>query len=212
MPVPSAQFPANLIVAGRRCLVVGAGRIAARKIEGLLACDADVHIVAIEIGGEVKAMVDAGRVTAEVRSFRTGDVAGYWLAVAATGDPAANRAVYDDGEAARVWVNSADDPASCSFTLPAIVRQGPVMVTASTGGHSPALATWLRRRLEVELGPEYAVLAEVLSQQRDHIRAEGRSTEGLDWQAALDSDMLDLIRAGEVAEAKERLRTCLSSS
>jgi precorrin-2 dehydrogenase/sirohydrochlorin ferrochelatase len=86
------------------------------------------------------------------------------------------------------------------------------MLTVSTGGHSPALATWLKGRLAVEIGPEYAELAALLSEVRAGILAAGRSTEGLDWQSALDSDMLGLIRAGDLTQAKERLETCLSSS
>ena len=211
MPIDVPQYPVNLVVAGRRCLVVGGGRIAARKIEGLLVGRAVVHVIARELGEEVRAKAARGEVTVEERAYRRGDVAGYRLVIAAT-DATTNRVVYEDGEAVGVWVNSADDPASCSFTLPAIVRQGPVMVTASTGGASPALATWLRRQFESEIGPEYAVLADLLAAERAVIQAEGRSTEGLDWQGALDSDMLGLIRAGEVGKAKERLKTCLSSS
>ena len=111
-----------------------------------------------------------------------------------------------------MWVNSADDPAHCSLTLPARVRRGPILVTVSTEGRSPAVATWLRRRIEAELGPEYEALLEMSAEEREAIRSEGRSTEGLDWQRALDSGMLDLIREGRTDEAKERLRRCLSSS
>ena len=106
-----------------------------------------------------------------------------------------------------MWVNSADDPANCSFTLPSVVRQGDLVVTVATGGHSPALAsTWLRGALGEELGPEYETLLELLSEAREALRAAGRSTEDADWQQALDSGMLDLIRAGRLAEAKERLQ------
>jgi glutamyl-tRNA reductase len=115
-------------------------------------------------------------------------------------------------ERAGVWVNGADDPANCSFTLPSVVRRGDLQVTVSTGGRSPALATWLRRRLEGEIGPEYAVLLDLLATERDGLKAAGVSTEGLDWRSALDSDMLDLIRTGDLAHARERLQTCLSSS
>ena len=111
-----------------------------------------------------------------------------------------------------MWVNSADDPASCSFMLPSIVRRGPITLAVSTGGRSPALARWLRARISDELGPEYEVLAEILGDQRDAIRAQGRSTEGLAWQSALESDILDLIRAGHIDQARERLQACLSSS
>ena len=131
---------------------------------------------------------------------------------AATNDAVTNREVFEDGEAAGVWVNSADDPASCAFTLPSVTRRGPIMVTISTGGHSPALASWLRAHVDDQLGPEYEVLVGLLSRARDDLRASGRSTEGVDWRMALDSDMLDLIRAGHLERAKERLQACLSSS
>jgi siroheme synthase (precorrin-2 oxidase/ferrochelatase) len=85
------------------------------------------------------------------------------------------------------------------------------VVTIGTGGRSPALAAWLRGRLAEELGPEYATLLDVLSEAREELRAAGRSSEGPDWQSAIDSGMLDAIRAGRVDEAKEILRACLWS-
>ena len=131
---------------------------------------------------------------------------------AATDDPEVNRAVYAEGEAGRVWINAADDPPACSFILPAVVRQGPVMVAVSTAGHSPALASWLRGQVAAQLGPEVALLAEWLSEARDELKAAGRSTEEVDWRPALDWDMLELIRSGRTAQARERLQACLSSS
>jgi siroheme synthase-like protein len=132
------------------------------------------------------------------------------MAIAATDDPEVNYQVYTDGRAARVWVNAADEPEACSFTLPAVVRQGPVSVAVSTSGYSPALAGWIKDKIGAELGPEVGVLAEMLSEARDQLKASGRSTEGLDWRKALDSDMLDLIRTGRTAQARERLQACLS--
>jgi precorrin-2 dehydrogenase len=206
VPVDRPQYPVNLILDGRPCLVVGGGPIARRKAEGLTACGAVVTVVAPDVQPDMP----AHRI--ERRPYRPGEAGDYRLVVAATDDRAVNRMVYEDAEAAGVWVNAADEPASCSFTLPSVVRRGPIMVAVSTGGHSPALAGWIRRRLESELGEEYVVLLELLSQARASIKAEGRSTEGLDWIAALDSNMLDLIRAGQVAQARERLQACLSSS
>jgi len=212
MPVDGPQYPANLVLTGRRVLVVGAGAVAARKIQGLLACGARVTVVAPDVGPEVQGLADAGDVELHRRPYRTGDLEGAWLGVTATDDPAVNRAVFDDGEAGLTWVNAADDPASCSFTLPSVVRQGPVMVTVATGGHSPALATWLRRHVAGELGPEYAQLAALLAEARADLQAEGRTTEGLDWLSAIDSGMLEMIRLGDVGRAKERLQAGLSSS
>ena len=203
------QYPVNLVLDGRRCLVVGGGHIALRKVQGLLACGAQVRVVAPHIAPELRTL---GGVTFEERPWRPDDLVGVWLVIAATDDPAVNGAVYDAGQRAGIWVNGADDPANCSFTLPSVVRRGDLQVAVSTGGRSPALASWLRRRLEGEIGPEYAVLLDILAAERDGLKAAGRSTEGLDWNSALDSDMLDLIRTGDLAHARERLQTCLSSS
>jgi siroheme synthase-like protein len=204
-------YPVQLVVAGRRCVVVGAGRIAARKIDALLAAGADVHVVAPAVGDEVRAWAEAGRLVVSEREFASSDLDEAWLATTATGVPAVDHAVFEAGEARRVWVNSADDPANCSFTLTSVVRRGDLVVTIGTGGRSPALATWLRRRFGEELGPEYATLLDVLSEAREELRAAGRSSEDPDWQSAIDSGMLDLIRAGRVNEAKEILRACLWS-
>ena len=210
MPLDEVLYPVNVRVSGRRCLVVGGGRVAAGKVAGLVECGALVHVVAPVVADAVRAMAGDG-VTWETRPYAAGEVSGYRLVITATDDPAVNQAVFADGEAAGVLVNSADDPDNCAFTLPSRIRQGRLLVTFATGGHSPAVATWLRRRFAEEFGPEYETLITVLADEREVIRSSGRSTEGLDWQSALDSGMLELIREGRVAEAKERLQACLSS-
>ena len=204
-------YPVNLRVDGRRCVVVGAGRIAARKIDALLAAGAHVCVVAPDVGAEVSAWAAAGRLELVDRKFEPGDLDGAWLATTATGDTDVDHSVYVAGEERGVWVNSADDPDNCSFTLMSVVRRGDVVVTVGTGGRSPALAAWLRSRLDREIGPEYATLLDVLAEAREELRAAGRSTEDADWRQALDSGMLESIRAGRVEEAKETLRACLWS-
>jgi siroheme synthase-like protein len=201
--------PVNLLVRGRRCVVVGAGTVAARKIDALLAAGADVTVVAPRLGDDVRRWRDEGRVTVVERGFEPADLDGAWLATTATDQPDVNRAVYEAGESRRVWVNAADDPANCSFTLMSVIRRGDVVVTVGTGGRSPALAAWLRARLESELGPEYETLLDVLAEMREELLAAGKSSEAADWNRALDSGMLDLIRAGRVGDAKELLRSCL---
>jgi precorrin-2 dehydrogenase/sirohydrochlorin ferrochelatase len=202
------SYPVSLVVTGRRCLVVGGGPVAARKAAGLLDAGAEVVVVAPRIGPDIRSLP----VECLERPYQKSDLDGAWLVMAATDDPQTNRAVHADGRAARVWVNAADDPENCSFTLPAVARQGPVTVAVSTAGHSPALAGWLRDQISARMGPEMAQLAEMLSEARAELKAAGRSTENVDWRRALDSDMLDLIRTGQTAQARERLQACLSSS
>ena len=202
-------YPVGLRLEGRSVLVVGGGAVAAQKVRELVACGAEVTVVATTVVDE---LADDERVTCHLRRYRSGEAADHRFVVAATDRREVNQEVHDDAEAAGVWVNAADDPQRCSVTLPARVRRGSLLVTISTEGRSPALATWLRRRLEDELGPEVEVLLEVLAEERDRIRAAGGSTEGLDWQGALGSGMLDEIRAGRIDAAKELLKACLSSS
>ena len=131
------------------------------------------------------------------------------VAFTATGDPAVDHAVFVAGEQRQVWVNSADDPANCAFTLMSVVRRGDIVVAIGTGGRRPALATWLKERVQTEIGPEYATLLDLVADAREELRAGGASSEKADWQKAFESGVLGLIRAGEVGEAKELLRSCL---
>ncbi|MFN2609042.1 MAG: bifunctional precorrin-2 dehydrogenase/sirohydrochlorin ferrochelatase [Acidimicrobiales bacterium] len=199
----------NLVLTDRPCLVVGGGTVAARKVEGLLAADARVRVVAPEVGDEIRSRP---QVTVDQRPYRRGDADGQRLVISATDSPEVNAAVYADCEAAGVWVCGADDPDHCSFTLPSVVRRGTLVLTVSTGGRSPAVARWLRERLEAEIGPEYEALLDLVANHRATVKAGGESPAALDWRRALDSDMLALIRTGDLDSARKRLETCLSSS
>lgn len=202
-------LPANLLVKGRRVVVVGAGRIAARKIESLLDLGADVVVIAPEIGEEVTGWADQGRLAVIRRAFEPSDLDGAWLAVTATDVAEVNVEVKRAGDERRLFVNSADDPINCSFTLMSVFRRADLVVAIGTGGRSPALAKWLRRRMTEEFGPEYETLIDLLAKARSDLQSTGRSTEDADWQRALDAGMLDLIREGKVDEARELLRSCL---
>ena len=139
------------------------------------------------------------------RPYRRGEAAGYRLVVMATGVAAVDEEVYADAEAAGVWVNSADDVPRCTFFLPSVHRDGPVTVAVSTAGASPALATWLRHRSAGALGPGLGTLAALLAEARDRVKAQGRSTEDVDWQALLDGPLPSLVSAGDLAGARALL-------
>ncbi len=171
-------YPVFLDLQAVRVLVVGGGRVALRKVDGLLGAGAAVTVVAPERDPEFD------RLGVEIlpRRYRTGDVGGFRLVITATDDPEVNAAVAADASAAGIWVNSADDPQNCSFILPAITRQGDVVVAVSTGGSSPALASHLRREIaDTVLHPSLAAAARDLAEQRQQIKSDGGSTEDLDW-------------------------------
>ena len=203
------RFPVHLALAGHSVLVVGGGEVALRRGAGLAACGALVTVVAPAVEAELR-QLDA--VTVEQRPYEPGEAAQYQLVVAATDDAELNRLVCADAQNANVWANDASMPDGGAVAIPAVLRRGPVLVSVGTGGSSPALATWLRDEIADLLGPEVAVLAELLAEARQAAR-DGTTTCGVhDWRAALDSGMLDLIRHGRILEAKERLSACRSSS
>lgn len=201
-------YPVGLVVAGRRVVLVGGGRIAARRLTALLEAGAAVEVVAPEIGDAVRAAVDAGRVTWRARGFEAADLDGAWFALSATGNPGVDAAVASAAADRQVWVASADDPAASTATVPSVLREGDLTVTVSTGGRSPALAAWLRDRIAADLGPAVATLLDLMAEVREEERAAGRPTEALDWRRALDSGILEDVRAGRIEAAREALRTC----
>jgi len=176
------QFPINLNLEGRSCLVVGAGRIGLRKTEQLLAAEAIVTVVAPEVVGDFAGLP----VTIHQRAFELPDLDGQRLVITATGNRELDQLIYDTCEERGVWINSADDPDRCAFTLPAVVRRGDLMVTVSTGGNSPALSSWMRQKLEALVGPEFEEVVNELAQERELIHAEGRSTEDIDWKPIIE--------------------------
>jgi precorrin-2 dehydrogenase/sirohydrochlorin ferrochelatase len=128
------QYPVNLYLEDQACVVVGAGPVAAGKIENLLACGAVVSVVAPAACGAVEGWAAQGVITYHQKAYEAADLEGAFLVVTATDDPRVNHQVYLDAEAGRVLVNSADDPDNCRFTLPSIVRRGDLMVAISTRG------------------------------------------------------------------------------
>ena len=186
------SYPVMLRLDGVAVLLVGAGPIAARKLDGLLAAGARVTVVAPTVVDEIR----ASAATVEQRPYQAGEAGEYRLVMTATGIPDVDRQVAADATAAGVWVNSADDPANCSFTLPAVARRGPVTVAVSTDGHSPALATWLRTRLADALPPNLEAAVADLAAQRSAIRAAGGSTEAIDWNDRLQAALERAAAAG----------------
>ena len=162
----SDLYLACINLAGRRALVVGAGRVGLEKIQGLIGCDAEVTVVAPEAVDEVKRLASEGPVQWVEREYRESDLEGNFLVVAATSDTELNTLVYEEAERRSMLVNVVDVPELCNFILPAVVRQGPIAVGISTAGASPALAKRMKREIAEVVGPEYARLAKMLDEVR----------------------------------------------
>ncbi len=140
-------FPIFLKLTARPCVVVGAGHLAESKVESLLAAQAHVTVIAPHANPRIQELAADGEITLHQRPYQAGDIAGAFLAVAATDDPAVNRAVFAEAEAADILVNAVDDPPFCDFYFPSVVRRGDLQIAISTAGHSPALAQRLRKEI-----------------------------------------------------------------
>ncbi len=198
---PDDLYPVMLEVSGRACLVVGGGAVAARKARGLVGCGAEVTVIAPDLSEEMERLAPSLRAV-ERRPYSPGDARGFRLVMTATGRPEVDGAVFADADAAGVWVNSADDRANCSFILPAVHREGPVTLSVSTGGTSPALASWLRTRLALECEPYLEFLAAMLGEARRRVIRAGLPTEDVDWRRLLDGPLPDLVRTGDLEAAR----------
>lgn len=175
--------------------------MAAHKARTLLDCRAAVTVIAPSLSDAMEALVPSLH-TLERRPYGQGDASAFRLVFTATGIPEVDGVVYADAEAAGVWANSADDVARCSFILPAVHRDGPVTVSVSTGGLSPALASWLRTRLAADCGDGLGLLAELLGEARANLKRAGLRSDAVDWMRLLDGPLPALVRAGDIDNAR----------
>jgi precorrin-2 dehydrogenase/sirohydrochlorin ferrochelatase len=144
-------FPIFLKLTGRPCIVIGAGNLAESKIESLQAANARVSVIAPKANARIIAMAESGEIAWQQREYAAGDVAGNFLVIAATDDPAVNRAVFAEAETAGILINAVDDPPFCDFYFPSVVRRGELQIAISTAGASPALAQRLRKEINALL-------------------------------------------------------------
>jgi precorrin-2 dehydrogenase / sirohydrochlorin ferrochelatase len=155
-------YPVNLKIADRPCLVIGGGRVAERKIMGLLACGARVTVVSPELTPGLAALHREERIAWHNRPYRQGDLAGAFLVIAATDDKPTQDAIQQEADRDNILLNIADVPRRCNFILPSILSRGDLTIAVSTGGKSPALAKQVREELEERFGPEYAIYLDLL--------------------------------------------------
>jgi siroheme synthase-like protein len=205
-------YPVFLDIQERPCVVIGGGREAQRKVEGLLAAGANVTVISPTLTPDLKAMLDEGRFSWTERDYHDGDVEGYDLVMVATDDGKVNATVREEGKRRRVWVNAADDPPNCDFILPAVIRRGSITIAASTGGGSPALARRLREELEAYLTEEMPALAELLKEVRAELRERSILPDAERWQEAIDEDLRVLLAQRKYRQAKTRLLEALGAA
>ena len=224
-------YPIFVEMAGRRVLLVGGGNVAHEKIGKLVDAAAVVTVVAPELIAPVRAIVEEHGCAWLPRPYDSGDVEGFEVVMVATDDGEVNAQVAAEARALGIWVNAADDVANCDFILPSLAKRGRIALAASTGGASPALARWLRERLEEFLDDEVVALGDLLAEVRVLARQRDRECAATcdrtrtpppllcadcpnripsdAWQEAIDADLRVLLRSGEYEAARDRIVTNL---
>jgi precorrin-2 dehydrogenase/sirohydrochlorin ferrochelatase len=207
-------YPICLVgLENRRAVVIGGGKVAARKAQALLEAGGSVNAISPLFCEEFNCLAKPdARLVMVRRQYQAGDLEGAFLVVAATDNPAVNRAVWDEGLKQGCLINVVDDPEHSNFIVPAVVQRGEVKIAVTTGGASPALARRLREQLEELIGPEYGDLAHLLAEMRPELQkrfapGEPRLVAAL---RLVDSDLLDILRRQGMQAARSRAQQILS--
>ena len=229
--VQVGYYPIFVEMQGRPVLLVGGGRVALEKVGKLVAAGARVTVIAPALIDEVHAFVENNHAEWHPRPFAPGDTAGFDMVMVATDDGAVNKAVADEARAAGIWVNAADDLHNCDFILPSLAARGHIAIAISTGGTSPALARWLRSRMEEFLSEDVELLGHLLADVRLEVRERDRQCAATcdrtqppppllcqdcpnrihpdRWQDAISDDILTLLGGGDYEAARARLTATL---
>src|SRR3954470_251137 len=207
-------YIACLKLTGRRCVVVGGGEIGLEKVEGLLACDGRVVLIAPQAEPELEKLASEGSIEWLRRDYEAGDLEATFIVIACTDDTDVNIAIYEDAERRAMLVNVVDVPPLCNFILPAIVRTGPLAIAISTAGASPALAKRMKAEVAELFGEEYAQLAVMLNDVRGW--AKGTLPTYQDRKAFFEGivngepDPIALLRAGDVEAVRDLIEAARS--
>jgi precorrin-2 dehydrogenase/sirohydrochlorin ferrochelatase len=196
----TSLFPMFVKLEGRRCLVVGAGKVGETKIRSLLDADADIHVVSVDACESVRELAKEGKIRLSLRAFDRGDLVGIFLAVVATPSRELNQAIYREAQRLGVLCNAVDDPPNCDFFYPAVVRRGALQIAVSTSGRSPSLAQKLRQQLEKQFGPGYAEWVEELGETRQLVLAS-------DLDAKRKRELLQSLASRDAFEAALALQS-----
>lgn len=212
MGIPYYAVSLNLV--NKKCLVVGGGRVAERKVKSLLDCKAEVVVVSPEVTAGLKQLAEDGIINYRAREYTVDDLNGVFIAISATNCQELNRRVAGDCFARNIPINAVDDPEYCSFIVPAIVRRGDLTISISTGGKSPALAKKIRQELEQQYGNEYATLLQYLGRVREQVLEKVPDQEQREkvFRCLVENhlELLELIESHQEQILEERVNQCLS--
>ena len=212
MVIHMKLYPINLDVAGKSCVVVGGGEVALRKIRGLLAAGARVKVIAPEICAGVEELVKSGESSLTREEFSADMLGDELILIAATDNPEVNQRAATAAKTRKMLVNVVD-AAGGNFIVPSTIRRGDLLLTVSTGAHSPAFAKFLRQMLEAELGDDFAAGLKIISERRREVKRllPNPKARQIFWQRVLTKQTWQILKAGQLNELEALMDDALES-
>lgn len=205
-----AYYPLYIDIDSKKCVVIGGGDVAERKVASLVECGANVEVVSPEVTPALDQLSKEGRIKVRDRGYVPGDLEGAILAIAATDDNDLNKEIHKEAVEKRIPINVVDVPELCSFIVPSTVRRGDLVISISTSGSCPALAKNIRKQLQQLFGGEYAGFCEILKNFREEVADKYEEPEERKraLNRLIESDVIELIREGKDREVEERIKSC----
>ena len=202
----SSYYPIFLNIHQKKCIVVGGGEVARRKVEALLERGAIVQVIAPTLCSKLSPLAESKTISVLLRNYEPGDLKDALIVIAATTETETNKKVAMEAKRRGILVNVVDDREQSGFIVPSCLRRGDLTIAIATAGRSPALARKIRARLEKEFGKEYADLANLIGEVRSDLKKRRVKVNASIWQDALDLDQLiEMMRAGQIEKAKTTL-------
>ena len=201
----NTYYPVYIEMRGQPCVVIGGGKIAEGKVDGLLAAQANVTVVSPDLTAHLDDLVEQEQIIYTERTYQPGDLTGAFMVICATDQAEINQQVWQEATANRQLVNVVDDTPRCNFIAPSILRKGDLTIAISTSGKAPALAVRLKERLQREIGPEYERFLELAGELREPLARHipDFETRKALWYQLVDSEILDVLASGDEASARE---------
>jgi siroheme synthase-like protein len=208
----AAYYPIYLNVCDRKCIVIGGGKVALRKVQILLEYGAEVDVISPELAPELIKLAQDNQISTFSREYKDGDLEKAFVVIAATDSDEINRQVAAEARRRSILINVVDDAMYSDFIVPSVMRRGDITITVSTSGKSPALARKLRTQIERDIGEQYVPLTDLIAEVRKEILEAGIKVSGDSWQEALDLPFLfELLTEGGKEKASQYLLTKLKS-
>ena len=206
-------YPINLNIKDKKCVVIGGGIIATRKIKSLLAAQAQVLVISPQVTSIIQTLIDNQKINYIARDYQAGDIKGCFLVICATNNKAVNKMIAEEAESLGLLFNVIDDSTDSNFTVPAVIRRNDLLLTVSTNGKSPAVAKQIKAELSLIYGEEYGYFLNLIAKYRQELKTKVKTSKKREcfWRDNLNKDILTLLKEGKLDEAEAKIKDAIGS-